>query len=66
MIECKIRRDKNCRVKASGTPKDLTSELLYLIHEMYNGIKKENEPLADEFRRNLIGTMIDPNSPIFK
>jgi len=66
MIKCKIHRDKNCHIVASGSPKDLTSEILFLIQTMHGETKKENPQLADEFRRNLIAAMIDPNSPIFK
>jgi hypothetical protein len=66
MIECKIRRDKNCRIKTNGTLAEVTSEILFLIQTIHGNIKNENEKAADEFRRNLIASMIDPNSPIFK
>lgn len=66
MIKCKIHRGKTCHIQANGAAQDITSELLFLIQTIHGNIKKENEKVADEFRRNLIAAMIDPNSPIFK
>lgn len=68
MIKCKILRgeNKNCHIEVKGTAPDIATELLFLIQTIHGNIKKDNEKIADEFRRNLIAAMIDPNSPIFK
>lgn len=66
MIECKIRRDKNCRIKANGTPREICSETLYIVQAIFAEIKKNDENAAERFRRDFIAAMIDPNSPIFK
>lgn len=66
MIECKIRRDKKCRIKANGTPRDLCAETLYFLNEMYTEIKNKDAAEAIKFRNTILAAMIDPKSPIFK
>lgn len=66
MIKCKIRRDKSCRIKARGTTREICSETLYIIQEIWSEIKKKDENTAEQFRRDIIAAILDPNSPIFK
>ena len=66
MIKCNVSREKNCKIKANGTPAEIASEALFIIHSLYDGLRNENVNAADEFRRTLIAAMIDPNGPIFK
>lgn len=65
MIKCNIHpRKKIFKIKAKGTPKDLTKETLAIICEMYSQIKKVDEPSAEKFRSVLFALLIDPNSPV--
>ena len=66
MIKCKIMRDKSVKVEASGTAKDLMVETLALIKNIANEINKKSPEAAYEYRRTLIGVLLDPNSPVWK
>lgn len=66
MLKCNIKRGGNVRVKASGTSRDLMVETSTAIKEVYNGIKKHSPVAAAEYRKNLIGLLLDPASPVWK
>lgn len=66
MIKCNIKIDKKVRVKAKGTITTVTKEFLLLTMEIYQGLKKNDESGAEEFRKMLFAFLIDPNSPLFK
>ena len=66
MIKCNIKIDKKVRVNAKGTLTTVTKEFLLLTMEIYQGLKKNNESGAEEFRKTLFAFLIDPNSPLFK
>ena len=67
MIKCKVHGEKKIfQVKASGTPKELTNEAMFILTELYGGIKKVDEASAEKFRTTLFASLIDPNSPVLK
>ena len=66
MIKCKVQKGGTIQVKAKGTVSDVSKEFLAIASEIYHGIKRENEPAAEEFRRLYIASAIDPESPVFK
>ena len=67
MIKCNIQADKKkFQIKASGTPKALTQEAMFIIAELYRGIKEKDEASAEKFRSTLFASLIDPNSPVLK
>lgn len=67
MLKCKVRRRKgNIRVKATGTAQDLMVETAAVIKEIHNGISRENAMAASKYKMALIGTLLDPNSPVWK
>lgn len=66
MLKCKIKRKGTIRVKATGTAQDLMVETAAAIHEVYAGIKKENREAADGYKNQLLGLLLDPNSPVWE
>ena len=66
MLKCKIKREGNIRVKATGTAQDLMVETGAAIHEVYQGIKKKNPEAAEGYKNHLIGLLLDPNSPVWR
>lgn len=66
MIKCKADREKNYfKIKASGNLRYILTETLGIVSTIYNGLKKKNPELADEYKRILQASMIDPQSPVF-
>lgn len=66
MLKCKVRRKGSIRVKATGTAQDLMVETAAVIKEIHNGISRENAMAASKYKMALIGTLLDPNSPVWK
>ena len=69
MLKCKIKysgRGAGIRVKADGTAKELMAETAALISIVYQNINKRNPEASKEFKNNLLGTLLDPESPVWK
>lgn len=66
MIKCNIKREGHVRVKISGTAQDLMLESAALIQEIYQGINSQNPEAAREYKNHLLGTLLDPSSPVWK
>ena len=67
MLKCNIDRQKKIiRIKAKGTPYELYAEAAVLIRDIYNHIHEQAPDQADAFKNTIIGTMIDPDSPVWK
>ena len=67
MIKCNIQGDKKVfQLKASGTPEALTKEAMFIIADLYRGIKRTDEASAEQFRCTLFASLIDPDSPVLK
>lgn len=66
MIKCNIKRGGKVRISAKGNAKDLIPETLVLIHAVYHGIKKNNPEVAEEYRLAIIGSTLDPDSPVWE
>ena len=66
MIKCNIKRRGTIMVSAKGTVDEIIPETLLIIQQLYLFIKKQNPAAAEQFRRAIIGTMLDPNSPMWK
>lgn len=66
MIKCNIKRDGHVRVKTSGTAQDLMVETAAMIQEIYQGIAKQNKEAASGYKLALLGTLLDPSSPVWK
>ena len=66
MIKCKVNRKKNyCKVQATGELRFILTETLGIIATIYDSMKEKNPEAADEFKRTLQASMIDPKSPVF-
>ena len=52
MIKCKVQKGGTIQVKAKGTVSDVSKEFLTIASEIYHGIKRENEPAAEEFSKD--------------
>lgn len=66
MIKCKIKQGNKVLVKADGSLDTVTKETMLFIREVYQGIKKENEDAAEEFRNLLFAFLVAPSSPLYK
>lgn len=66
MLKCKIKRKGLVFVKASGTAEDLMVETATLIQEVYKNINQQNPEAASGYKLALIGTLLDPESPVWK
>ncbi len=66
MIKCKVTKRKTIKVKAKGTPADITTEFLAITSEIYHQMKNVNEPAAEQFRLTLFASVVDRDSPVFK
>ena len=67
MLKLRIDRKKDyVRVKAKGKLQEITTETQMAVKMVFLSLHEQNPAIADEFRRNMIAAMIDPNSPIFK
>ena len=67
MLKCNISKQKKIvRIKANGTPHDLMVEATVLIRDIYHHINKEAPDAAQAFKNELLGTLLDPASPVWK
>lgn len=66
MIKYKISHQNRIRVKTRGTLNDLATESLLLVGIVYRNLLDMSPKAADEYKQNMIASMIDPNSPVFK
>lgn len=66
MIKCKVTKSKTIRVKAKGTPADITAEFLAITSEIYHQMKNVNEPAAEKFKLTVFASVVDHDSPVFK
>lgn len=67
MLKCNIDRyRKRQRTKGKGTPHDLMVETAALIGTVHLNIRKQSPEAAEEYRLQLIGTLLDPDSPVWK
>lgn len=66
MIKCNIKRGGKAKISANGPAKDLFSETMLLVQEVYRGIKKTNPEAADAYRDAIILTAMAPNSPVWE
>lgn len=67
MLRCRMNKKKNrARVKAGGKLSELVTESAAIIRIVYESLAKTNPEAAKEYRRTLMGVLLDPNSPIFK
>lgn len=66
MLRCRIKRKGIVFVKASGTADDLMVETAALVKEVYRNIKEQNPEAASRYKLDLIGTLLDPESPVWK
>ena len=66
MIKCTIKSQGTVRVRAEGTPQDITNETLVLIKEVLRGLSKQDPELAKECRNVMVAALLDPNSPLWK
>lgn len=66
MIKCNIKREGHVRVKTSGTAQDLMVETAVLIQQIFQGINAQNPEAAQGYKNHLLGTLLDPSSPVWK
>lgn len=67
MLKCNIDKQKmKVRIKAKGTPHDLMVEAALLIHDIHRHINEQAPCAAQAFKNELLGTLLDPASPIWK
>ena len=66
MLKCNIKRSGHVRVKASGTAEDLMVETAALSQEVYKNINQQNTEAASGYKLALLGTLLDPESPVWK
>lgn len=66
MITCIVKRKGLVVVKASGTAEEMMVETSALIREVYQNINKQNPEAASGYKLALIGTLLDPESPVWK
>ena len=66
MLKCNIKTNGKVWVKAGGTAQALMREVAMLIQQIYQVINKQNPEAAKGFKNNLIGILLDPDSPVWK
>lgn len=67
MLKCKIDKKTGCfRVNTKGDLATIAVEVLGLFKELHRGIERQNPEAAKEFKNMVIGTMLDPRSPVWK
>ena len=67
MIKCHINKKKDkVWAKTSGTAQDMMVETAVLIQQIFQGIHAQNPEAAQGYKLNLLGTLLDPNSPAWK
>lgn len=67
MIKCNINKAKGkVNVKGNGTAQDLMVETAVLIQQIFQGINATNPEGAQGYKNRLLGTLLDPSSPVWK
>lgn len=66
MIKCKIKDGGKVTVSGKGTVREITVETLMLIQQIYQQIKESNPDVAEQYKRNIIGATLAPDSPVWK
>lgn len=66
MIKCNIKKGGTIRIGSKGTVGELIPETLLLIQQIHREIKKQNPEAAEQYKRAIIGTTLDPDSIVWK
>ena len=67
MIKCHINKKKDhAWVKTTGTAQELMVESSLLIQQIFQGIHAQNPEAAQGYKNHLLGTLLDPGSPVWK
>ena len=67
MLKCKIdKKTGRIYVKTKGDLTTIAVEALVLLKRLHCGIERQNPEAAKEFKNVVIGTMLDPRSPVWK
>lgn len=67
MIKCYLDQKKDkIQVKSSGTAQEMMVETAVLIQQIFQGINAQIPEAAQEYKNRLLGTLLDPNSPVWK
>ena len=67
MIRSHINKNKDkVLVHTSGTAQDMMVETAVLIQQLFQGIHAQNPEAAQGYKNHLLGTLLDPSSPVWK
>lgn len=66
MIEYKTKNGVRELLRITGDIGEISVEIAALINEIYFGIKKGNERVAEKFKHNIIQSVISPSSPLWE
>lgn len=67
MLKCHIDKDKKrVWVKGNGTPRTLMVEVTCLIGDIFRHINEQAPDAAQQFKNELLGMLLDPESPVWK
>ena len=67
MLKCNIDQKKDkIQVKTSGTAHEMMVETAVLIQQVFQGINAQNPEAAKGYKNHLLGTLLDPKSPVWK
>lgn len=68
MLKCHIdsKKRKHQWVKANGTAQELRLETTALVKLIYENLNSQNPEAAKEYKHQLIGVLLDPESPVWK
>lgn len=67
MLKCHVNKKKgHSWVKAKGTAQEVMVETAMLIQQTYQDIHQQNPEAAHGYKNNLLGTLLDPKSPVWK
>lgn len=56
----------NVQLKAIGSDADLFADTMVLIKRVYTHLKMVDDELAERYKNNIIFSLVDPNSPLYK
>lgn len=65
MIKCNIEKGKKIKIKAAGPLNEINTDICTLIKMTYSTINQECPEAATEFKNQLIGVLLDPDSPVW-
>lgn len=67
MLKCKVVKENgHVRVKAKGSPNTLAVESCAIIMDCFKELNRQYPAAADEYKRTVLGMMLDPSSPVWK